>query len=120
MARRRHWPRVQQQTVVSSAARTTNGSGSTVTGWNRDNAVAKLDVTAASGSTPQLTVTIQDSPDGTSWTTRDTFGVKTGVSNEVRALPRLDQYQRASWTITGSTPSFTFSVQFASSNATLV
>lgn len=121
MAHRRAYRQISQQTVVASSARTTNGSGSTVTGWARSSAVAKVDVTAASGTTPQLTVTVQDSPDGSSWTTRDTFGIKTGISNETRTIPPgLDVFQRVSWTITGTTPSFTFSVQFASSVATLV
>lgn len=121
MLRRRRFPQAGQETVVASAARTTNGSGGTVTAWDRNGAVAKLDVTAVSGTTPQLTVTIQDSPDGTAWTTRDTFGVKTGVSNETRTIPSgLDVFQRVSWTITGTTPSFTFSVQFAASTASLV
>lgn len=110
----------QQQTVVASAARTTNGNGSAVGGWNRQGAVAKLDVTAASG-TPTLTVTIQDSPDGTTWTTRDTFGAKTGISNETRTIPSgLDVFQRVAWTITGGTPSTTFSVQFAAQSLALV
>lgn len=121
MARRRAWPMVSQQTVVASAARTTNGSSSAVSVWDRNGSVAKLNVTAASGTAPSLVVTVQDSPDGTSWTTRDTFATKTGTGNEVRALPAgLDTFQRVSWTITGTTPSFTFDVQFASSSETLV
>jgi hypothetical protein len=121
MARHRRWPAVPQQVIVPSAARTTTGTGSAVTGWARNGHVAKLDVTAASGTTPQLTVTIQDSPDGSTWTTRDTFGVKTTVSNEVRGVPGgLAPFVRAQWTIAGTTPSFTFSVQLASSAATLV
>lgn len=121
MPRRRGYAAVPQQTIVPSAARTTTSTGTAVKNWARDNHVAKLNVTAASGTSPQLTVTIQDSPDGTTWTTRDTFGVKTGVSNEVRPVPKgLDTFQRAAWTIAGTTPSFTFDVQFASSSLTLV
>jgi hypothetical protein len=120
MPRHRAWMQPSQQTVVASAARTTNGNSSTVTGWARNGVAAKVDVTAVSGTTPSLTVTVQDSPDGTTWTTRDTFGAKTAVSNETRTLPSgLDVFQRVAWTITGTTPSFTFSVQFASSTATL-
>lgn len=123
MAHRRAYKQAVQQTVVASAARTTTGSGSAVTGWARGAgaAVAKLDVTVASGTTPQLTVTVQDSPDGSTWTTRDTFGVKTAVSNETRSLPGgMDVFQRVAWTIAGTTPSFTFSVQFAASTGSLV
>lgn len=123
MPRPRYYPSAAQAYLVPSAARTAGGNGSAVTGWARDAglAVVKLDVTAASGTTPTLTVTLQDSPDGTTWTTRDTFGVKTGVSNETRPLPDgLAPYIRASWAIAGTSPSFTFSVQVAASSASLV
>lgn len=119
MARRRAWPQSFQQTIAPSAARTTTGTGTGTTTVGRAQ-VAKLDVTAASGTTPSLTVTIQDSPDGSAWTTRDTFAAKTTTGTEIRALPRgLDTNVRASWTISGTTPSFTFSVQVASNDAAL-
>lgn len=121
MSRRRRARQVAQQTVVSSAARTTSSNSSAVTGWARQGAVARLNVTAASGTTPQLTVTVQDSPDGSSWTTRDTFAVKTTTGAENRTIPSgLDVFQRVAWTITGTSPSFTFSVQFAASVDSLV
>jgi hypothetical protein len=109
-----------QATVVPSAARTANGNTSAFTGWTRAAGSAKLDVTAASG-TPTLTVFVEDSPDGATWTVRDTFGAKTGISNETRALPAvMDTYQRVRWTITGGTPNITFSVQFATSTGQLL
>lgn len=121
MPHRRAYRQANQQTIVASAARATNGNSSAVTGWARQGAVAKLDVTAASGTTPSLTVTVQDSPDGTTWTTRDTFAAKTTTGTETRTIPPgLDVFQRVAWVITGTTPSFTFSVQFASSPAALL
>lgn len=123
MPRRRAYPAASQAYLAASAARTTTGSGSAVTGWARDAglAVTKLDVTAASGTTPSLTVTIQDSPDGTTWTTRDTFAVKVATGAEARPLPAgLSPFVRASWTITGTSPSVTFSVQIAASSAALL
>jgi hypothetical protein len=121
MARRRRYRVKGQETVVPSAARTTTGSGSAVTGWSRGGAVSELEITAASGTTPNLVVRIQDSPDGTTWTTRDTFPAQTGTAAVVRPLPEnMAQFQRADWTITGTTPSFTFLVQFAASSPLLV
>ncbi|HMF59896.1 MAG TPA: hypothetical protein VK595_05975 [Vicinamibacterales bacterium] len=118
--RRRH--RVEgYEIVVPSAARATNSNTSALGGWSRSSsgAVSKLDCTAASG-TPTLTVFIEDSPDGTAWTVRDTYPAKTGISNETRALPaNMDNFQRVRWTITGGTPSITFSVQFAASTTLL-
>lgn len=120
MPRRRGWSSSFQQTIVPSAARTTTGTGTGTTTAARAQ-VAKLDVTAASGTTPSLIVTIQDSPDGSAWTTRDTFATKTTTGTEIRALPRgLDTNVRAAWTIAGTTPSFTFSVQVASNDSALV
>jgi hypothetical protein len=121
MARRRYYRSKGQEVVVPSAARTTTGSGTAVTGWARGGAFAKLDITAASGTTPNLVVRIQDSPDGTTWTTRDTFPAQTGTAAVTRSLPEgMDRFQRGDWTITGTTPSFTFSVQFAASTPLLV
>lgn len=119
--RRRRYPARAQETVVASAARTTSSNSGTLTGWTRDGAPqARLAITAASGTTPQLVLTIQDSPDGSTWTTRDTFPTQTTTATVTRALPTLmAPYQRVAWTITGTTPSFTFSVQFASSSETL-
>ena len=116
MARRRRYPAKGQEVVVPSAARTTTGSGTAVTGWARGGASSQLKITAASGTTPNLVLRVQDSPDGTSWTTRDTFPAQTGTATVVRSLPEgMDRFQRCDWTITGTTPSFTFEVQFAAS-----
>jgi hypothetical protein len=69
----------------------------------------KLDVSARSGSTPSLTVTIEESPNGsTSWRTVATFPAFTNVGSAVRRYERSEPYIRASWAISGSTPSFTF------------
>jgi hypothetical protein len=121
MPRRRRHASTVQEVVVPSAARTTTGSGSTVSGWARGtDAQSRLTITAASGTTPSLTVVVQDSPDGSTWTTRDTYPAQTTTATVTRALPAgLNTYQRVGWTISGTTPSFTFSVQFASSTAVL-
>jgi hypothetical protein len=115
-----------QQVVVASAARTTTGNSSAFQGWARLGSAAgtpqqRLSITAASGTTPNLVLTLQDSPDGSTWTTRDTFPAQTTTATVTRALPSgLDVYQRYAWTITGTTPSFTFSVQIAASVDSLV
>ena len=122
MPRRRSYPAKGQEVVVPSAARTTTGNGSTVSGWARgEGAQSRLAITAASGTTPQLTVIVEDSPDGTTFTTRDTYPVQTTTATVTRALPTgMNIYQRVRWTISGTTPSFTFSVQFAASTESLL
>lgn len=101
------------QTLASSAARTTSGSGTTSVG----NAPAstlrvQLDVTAASGTTPTLDVVIEDTIDGANYNTVATFTQATGTTRQVVNVttPFTDTF-RARWTIGGTTPSFTFSVQ---------
>lgn len=121
MPRRRAFPQKFQAFLLTSAARTTSGQGSSIP-TNDRNQVAKLDVTAASGTTPNLTVTIEESPNGsTGWATHSSFAAKTGTGSQVIELKRRTQpFVRAAWTITGTTPSFTFSVQVANDATALL
>jgi hypothetical protein len=67
----------------------------------------KVVVTAASGTTPTMDITIQDSPDNSAWKTRVTFDqiITTGAyRNKVFTK---QAYIRAVFTIGGTTPSFT-------------
>lgn len=72
-----------------------------------------LHVTAASGTTPSLTVKIQSSAtEGGSYTDRITFTAATDVtyqwSNVAGAV--TDTWWRVTWTISGTDPSFEFAV----------
>lgn len=96
--------------LVPSGTRTTAGSGGTVATGSADTVRLTLAVTAASGTTPSTTVSVQHSSDGTTWTTVGSFTAATGVTSERKTFGALDRYVRASWTMTGTTPSFTFSV----------
>ena len=122
MPRRRRYPVEYQEVVVALAARATTGNSGSFGGWSRSGGdpQSRLSISAASG-TPNLVLTIEDSPDGTTWTVRDTYPAQTGIATVTRALPlNMAAFQRVVWTITGGTPSLTFSVQFASSTLTLV
>ena len=71
----------------------------------------KLAVTAASGTTPSMTVTIETSSDaGVSDAARSVgaFAAKTGVATEFKCFAGCDRYVRLNVTISGTTPSFTF------------
>lgn len=99
-------------TFAASAARTTSGDSGTQSGFESASVLrAQLDVTAASGTTPSVTVLLEDTLDGTNWNTVGTFAAKTATGREVIsvATPFTDRL-RAKWTISGTTPSFTFSV----------
>jgi hypothetical protein len=97
--------------------RTTTGNGA----GNQIGAVlatqrmyANLHVTAVSGGTPNLAVTLQSSVDNTfaSPTTRIAFTAATGLTSQAASVlgAVTDTWWRVIWVITGSTPSFTFSV----------
>lgn len=70
-----------------------------------------LNVTAASGTTPSLAVEVQWSHDGTVWSSaspQDTFTAITATGSVVKNFQVKGRFARLSYTITGTTPSFTF------------
>lgn len=101
--------------VVASAARTTTGNSGPLPGFGPARTLrCQLDVTAASGSTPSLTVLVEDTLDGTNWNTVGTFAAKTAAGREVvNVTTPFADILRVSWTITGGTPSFTFAVDIS-------
>lgn len=97
--------------LAGSAARTASGSGSPYVMGARSTLRLTLAVTAASGTTPSATVTVETSGDGgTTWYSVGTFAAKTTTGTERKSFSGLDRLARVSWAITGTTPSFTFSV----------
>lgn len=69
---------------------------------------ATLNVSAASGTTPTLDVIIEDSADGSVWTTLQAFAQKTAAGTEVvRITNPFHNRIRATYTVGGTTPSFT-------------
>lgn len=88
--------------------------------------LVQSDVTVVSGTTPSMTVLVQDSLDGVTWNTVGTFAAQTAASKLVIQIaisgvaqaagfrwPFNPRRMRLLWTITGTTPSFTFSVKAA-------
>lgn len=68
----------------------------------------KLDATAVSGTTPSMAVQIQESPDNSTWTNLTeggTITITAAGSYSFIGL-RTFRYIRASYTVTGTTPSF--------------
>lgn len=98
--------------LLPSAARTTSGSSTPVTDQGDEKTLrVQLNVTAASGTSPTLNVVVEDTLDGTNWNTIGTFAQRVGPGREVINIttPFANQV-RTSYTIGGTTPSFTFSV----------
>lgn len=105
-----------RETPVASAARTATGdSGSLGPNYGSASTLrAQLNVTAASGTSPTLNVLIEDSVDeGATWNTVGTFAQRTAAGREVLNITGLfGDTLRVSWTIGGTTPSFTFAVDW--------
>jgi hypothetical protein len=102
-----------EEVLVPSAARTTNSQIESSEDYGPiDRLRAQLDVTAVSGTTPSMTVVVESTLDGTNWDALGTFAAKTAAGREVITInPLIGRRIRARWTITGTTPSFTFSVR---------
>lgn len=74
--------------------------------------VARLNlvVAAIGGTTPSYTVSLDTSPDGTTWTSTGNFGAVTANGTTHKVFSGLDRYLRLSWTVTGTTPTATLTV----------
>lgn len=102
------------EVVVPSAARTVNGnSGSLNPGEGGETIAFHVSVTAASGTGPSMALSVEWSNDGTNWAvpeTADTFTAITTTIQRVKTFERKALLYRIVWAITGTTPSFTFSI----------
>lgn len=103
--------------VLASGAQTTSGSQAFASGGSITSIVIEVRVTAVSGTTPQLNVSLDDTFDGTNWNqvaavnaSAITAAGATVKRINLRDFPVTDQL-RISWTISGTTPSFTFGVK---------
>lgn len=94
---------------TAQAGVTGAGNTSSIEVGSRHTLRLALSVTAASGTTPSLTVNVQTSPDNSSWYVVGSFAAKTAVGSESKAFSGLDRYVRLQWAApSGTTPSFTF------------
>lgn len=98
--------------LASSAARTSNGTGSALQVEEFIEGRVFLDVTAVSGTTPSLTVRIEDSWDGSTWWNHTNFSAVSAATQKAVSLTTFGKYIRCKWNMTGTSPSFTFSVVF--------
>ncbi len=99
--------------IIELSPRNTNGTSSDVRTYGSDILRAQLNVTAASGTAPTLNVLIEDTLDGVNYNTVATFAQKTAAGREViNVTVPFSETLRVSWTIAGTNPSFTFSVDW--------
>lgn len=103
-------------TLVESAAYTASFNSGAVLSANVDEIIAYLNISAASGTSPTLDITIQDTPDGTNWYDVTSFAQATGTGKQRIVLSNIGSQVRAKVTMAGTSPNFTFSVELSGKN----
>ena len=103
----------QNLILLPEAARTANGQGSSMNVSQMSELAVFVVVSAAAGTSPSLTAVLQDSPDGDNWADAFTFPAATAAPTVLRAgwqdlKMSVGRFVRLRWTITGTSPSFTF------------
>lgn len=100
------------ENIEALVAHTVSGDNGGSPGWGAVSTIrAQLNVTAVSGSAPTLDVIFEDTLDGTNWNTIGTLTQKNTTGREVIDITApFSDTVRASWIISGTDPSFTFSV----------
>lgn len=77
--------------------------------------VVDLNITAVSGTSPSLTVQIQGSFDQTNWFNIGSASAAQTTTGKLRMTETsaLEPYLRLAYTVTGTNPSFTFTIMVA-------
>lgn len=106
--------------IDASAARTTTGTGGTITvGDTAGRLTILVNVTASSGTSPNMVVGLDWSLDGTTWFAADPADAFTAVTTTgavAKSFSVKGKFARTKWTITGTTPSFTFTTDALSTD----
>lgn len=95
--------------VAALAARTATGNSGPIDVSMADQLRIYLRITAVGGTSPTLVLSVEDSPDGTNWYQVGSFASKNAAGSDVLnvTVPFSDTL-RLTWTMGGTTPSFTF------------
>lgn len=107
----------QRSIVVASTTETATGVSSTIPAGetpDRGDLILLVDVTAASGTSPTLDLTVEYLLDGATTFAKadpaDAFTQITAAGVVVKSFVLKGTAYRIAWAITGTTPSFTFSI----------
>lgn len=104
--------RGNDETPVSSSARTVTGNSGWINAEEMTQLVLLANVTARSGTTPTLDILVEEAQDssGTNNRTVGSFTQFTNTGTQRKSFAIADKYYRITWTIGGTTPSFTFDI----------
>jgi hypothetical protein len=99
--------------IIELQPRTVNGTSGDLRTSNGESLRCQLNVVAASGTTPTLSVIVEDTLDGINYNTIGTFAQKTAAGREVINITTpFSETLRVSWIIGGTNPSFTISIDW--------
>lgn len=101
------------RTVVASAARTTSSNSGGIRGRFGESLALLVDVSAVTGTSPTLDLSVEWSHDGTTFAaaeSADSFAQITGTKTTVKRFDAKGPFYRVVWATAGTSPSFTFSV----------
>lgn len=101
--------------IQTGAVVTTTGNTASMNFQGYSGVIAYLNVKTVTGTTPSLTTTIQDSPDGVTWydIPGGAFAAATATGVQRLVIPNVGPIVRAVHTVTGTTPSFTVDLKLA-------
>lgn len=74
--------------------------------------IVQYDVTVVSGTNPLIDMMIEESIDGVNWFPFLVFSVRNAPGHQIMRKSDPAQFIRAKWTITGTSPSFTFALPY--------
>lgn len=101
-------------TVLASGALTASGQSAAIDVGGAGTLRAQVQVSAVSGTSPSVTMTVQTSHDAgvsDAWRTAGAaYSALTAVSNSPWQSFAVDRYVRVSYTVSGTTPSLTTTV----------
>jgi hypothetical protein len=104
---------MQERLIVGSSAQTVSGVSPAVEALGRSPIFIELNITAASGTTPTLVVSLEWTNANGVWYSADPVDQMTSRSTPgawVKQFTSKGDRYRVRWTIGGTTPSFTFEI----------
>ena len=102
---------VSAVSVTASSAKTVSGNSGSIKAPNGPQVAILAAVSAVSGTTPSMTLSVEWSNDGSNFVpadAADTFTAITATPGAAKSFAAKGEFFRLVWTITGTTPSFTF------------
>ncbi len=102
-----------EEEVVAPATRTANGETGVLDGYGQAASLrVYVNVTAVSGTGPNLVVHVDDTPNGTDFVSVGNSGnITAGGTYAFNITTPFTDRIKVRWVLTGTSPSFTFSVR---------